>query len=148
MKSSVLQTLLEPTVGITGLGKKHLQLQQQHRSSAPTCTKNRRDGRPLLLQTADKCGRLPVIACAMVFCLTLYLYFTTTTWVETPQIIVTIPPDDADLPGPKGRSDFVEDPYAIAENVAHDTAMLQFVVSACVRDSVCVFFGDRNRLTA
>ncbi|XP_035793858.1 uncharacterized protein LOC118467457 isoform X1 [Anopheles albimanus] len=115
MKSSVLQTLLEPAAGITGLGKK--QLQQQHRSPVPTCTKNRRDGRPLLLQSVDKCGRLPVIACAMVFCLTLYLYFTTTAWVEAPQIIVTIPPDDVDLPGPKDHHH--------QHQAAHDAMMMR-----------------------
>ncbi|XP_058064079.1 uncharacterized protein LOC131213856 isoform X1 [Anopheles bellator] len=92
MKHSVLQTLLEPA---TAIGLAH--------GKKSTCANNRRDGgsgRSLLL-SADRCGRLPVLGFALVFCLTVYLYFTTTTWTDVPQMIVTIPPDDADLPGPK-----------------------------------------------
>ncbi|XP_053672941.1 uncharacterized protein LOC128723248 [Anopheles nili] len=96
MKPSVLQTLLEPAAALAVLSKKQ---RQQH----STCTNNRRDaGRGLLHQ--DKCGRVPVFALALVFCVTVYLYFTTTTWTDTTQMIVTIPADDADLPGPKDQT--------------------------------------------
>lgn len=98
MKPSVLQTLLEPAAAV--LGRK---LRHQH---PPTCTNNRRDGGGrggslLLLPHQDKCGRVPVVAVALAFCVTVYLYFSTTPWNDTTQMIVTIPADDADLPGPK-----------------------------------------------
>uniref|UniRef100_A0A182Y378 Uncharacterized protein n=1 Tax=Anopheles stephensi TaxID=30069 RepID=A0A182Y378_ANOST len=95
MKPSVLQTLLEPATALAGFGKK--QARQQH----STCTNNRRDGARGGLLHQDKCGRAPVYALGLLFCVTLYLYFTTTAWPDTTQMIVTIPGDDADLPGPK-----------------------------------------------
>uniref|UniRef100_A0A182WHQ3 Uncharacterized protein n=1 Tax=Anopheles minimus TaxID=112268 RepID=A0A182WHQ3_9DIPT len=95
MKLSVLQTLLEPATSLAVFSKKQ---RPQH----ATCTNNRRDnGRGLLHQ--DKCGRAPVLALGLLFCITVYLYFTTTTWTDTTQMIVTIPADDADLPGPKDQ---------------------------------------------
>uniref|UniRef100_A0A182SRR1 Uncharacterized protein n=1 Tax=Anopheles maculatus TaxID=74869 RepID=A0A182SRR1_9DIPT len=99
MKPSVLQTLLEPATALAGFGKK--QTRQQH----PTCTNNRRDGGRGVggLLPQDKCGRAPVYALGLLFCVTLYLYFTTTAWTDTTQMIVTIPGDDADLPGPKDQ---------------------------------------------
>uniref|UniRef100_A0A182J4D0 Uncharacterized protein n=1 Tax=Anopheles atroparvus TaxID=41427 RepID=A0A182J4D0_ANOAO len=94
MKPSVLQTLLEPAATAIAVHGKKQRKQQQ-----ATCTNNRRDGRALLPQ--EKCGRMPVLALALIFCVTVYLYFTTTTWTDTTQMIVTIPADDVDLPGPK-----------------------------------------------
>ncbi|XP_050073925.1 uncharacterized protein LOC126561675 isoform X2 [Anopheles maculipalpis] len=105
MKDSVFQTLLEPATTLAGFGKK--QARQQH----STCTNNRRDGgrgggvAGFLHQ--DKFGRAPVFALGLLFCVTLYLYFTTTAWTDTTQMIVTIPGDDADLPGPKVPKGFI-----------------------------------------
>uniref|UniRef100_A0A182Q8B6 Uncharacterized protein n=1 Tax=Anopheles farauti TaxID=69004 RepID=A0A182Q8B6_9DIPT len=89
MKPSVLQTLLEPATTLAGLARKP-------RPTQPTCTKNRRDE-----GGQEKCGRVPIVAVGLLFCVTVYLYFTTTAWTDTTQMIVTVPADDADLPGPK-----------------------------------------------
>ncbi|KFB52975.1 AGAP006068-PC-like protein [Anopheles sinensis] len=99
MKQSVLQTLLEPATATTVPGKRP-------QKARPTCTNNRRDNRRALL-AQDKCGRMPVLVGALVFCVTVYLYFTTTTWTDTTQMIVTIPADDVDLPGPKVPKGFL-----------------------------------------
>ncbi|XP_040154412.1 uncharacterized protein LOC120895280 isoform X1 [Anopheles arabiensis] len=104
MKPSVLQTLLEPaTTALAVLSRK----QQHHHRPSPTCTNNRRDagggGRVAggLLHPVDRCGRAPVLAIGLLFCVTVYLYFMTGT--DVTQMIVTIPADDADLPGPKDQ---------------------------------------------
>uniref|UniRef100_A0A182MPD0 Uncharacterized protein n=1 Tax=Anopheles culicifacies TaxID=139723 RepID=A0A182MPD0_9DIPT len=88
-------------IGVKNVPAKSLEmLGRKQRLQHATCTSNGRDsGRSLLHQ--DKCSRAPILALGLLFCITLYLYFTTTTGTDTTQMIVTIPADDADLPGPK-----------------------------------------------
>ncbi|XP_053666862.1 uncharacterized protein LOC128715963 [Anopheles marshallii] len=98
MKQTVLQTLLDPASTVAVYSKKQ---RPQH----ATCTNNRRDAARGFLPK-DKCrapGRVPVFAVGLLFCVTVYLYFTTTIWPDATQMIVTIPADDADLPGPKDQ---------------------------------------------
>uniref|UniRef100_A0A182MTP4 Uncharacterized protein n=1 Tax=Anopheles culicifacies TaxID=139723 RepID=A0A182MTP4_9DIPT len=93
-------------IGVKNVPAKSLEmLGRKQRLQHATCTSNGRDsGRSLLHQ--DKCSRAPILALGLLFCITLYLYFTTTTGTDTTQMIVTIPADDADLPGPKGKPKF------------------------------------------
>jgi hypothetical protein len=58
--------------------------------------------RQLKLLNQEKCGRIRLVVLVVVLFLTIYYSFYTN--VKDPkQLLVIIPPDDVDLPGPKGN---------------------------------------------